>query len=124
MHLSQKDSKQLHAYQHYYLICILAELELLKKCAATCYASRLASHQPADIYMSFQMNVTLGCAFAATSGRLVQARTDLLLTIAEQIQKEGVLYTLPPYHDDSPYSTALPEDADPNAEPQGIRNDK
>ena len=68
--------------------------------------------------------MTLGCASAATSGRLMQARTDLLLTIAEQLQKEGVLYTLPPYHDSSPYSTALPEDADPNAEPKDIRNDK
>ena len=74
--------------------------------------------------MSFQVNVTLGCAFAATSGRLMQARTDLLLTIVEQLQKEGVLYTLPPYQDGSPYSAALPEDADPNVKPQDIRNDK
>ena len=31
IHLSHKDSKQLHACQHYYLDCIFAGVELLKK---------------------------------------------------------------------------------------------
>ena len=68
--------------------------------------------------------MTPECLNAATSGRLMQARTDLLLAIVEQLQKEGVLYTLPPYQDGSPYCKPVPEDADAAVEPQNIRNDK
>ena len=53
----------------------------------------------------------------------MQARTDLLLVIVEQLQKEGVLYTLPPYQDGSP-GKYLPEDADPNASPQNMKNNQ
>ena len=63
------------------------------------------------------------CANAATSGRLMQARTDLLITIVEQLQKEGVLYTLPPYQDGNTEARRLPEDVDPNVQPQDVRND-
>ena len=65
--------------------------------------------------------LTLRCAYAATSGRLMQARTDLLLAIVGQLQKEGVLYTLPPYQDGTP-GKYLPEDADPNVGPQDMKN--
>ncbi len=54
----------------------------------------------------------------------MQARTDLLLMIVDQLQKEGVLYTLPPYQDGSPSRCDAPEDVDPNLQPQNIRNDK
>ena len=54
----------------------------------------------------------------------MQARTDLLLMIVDQLQKEGILYTLPPYQEGSPTHTNAPEDADPNLQPQDIRNDK
>ena len=68
-------------------------------------------------------NLKCGCANAATSGRLMQARTDLLLTIVEQLQKEGVLYSLAPYQDGNTEARRLPEDADPNVQPQDVRND-
>lgn len=62
------------------------------------------------------------CVCAATSGRLMQARTDLLLVVVEQLQKEGVLYSLPPYQDGSSGGKYLPEDGDPNVEPQNLKN--
>ena len=64
----------------------------------------------------------LRSVYAATSGRLMQARTDLLLVIVEQLQKEGVLYTLPPYQDGNSGGRYLPEDGDPNVQPQNVKN--
>ncbi len=52
----------------------------------------------------------------------MQARTDLLLVIVEQLQKEGVLYTLPPYQDGNSGGRYLPEDGDPNVQPQNVKN--
>ncbi len=55
----------------------------------------------------------------------MQARTDLLLVIVEQLQKEGVLYTLPPYQDGNPGGGRyLPEDGDPNVVPQNTKNNQ
>ena len=67
-------------------------------------------------------SMTLRWPNAETSGRLMQARTDLLLVIVEQLQKEGILYTLPPYQDGNPGGSRLPEDGDPNVVPQNMKN--
>lgn len=48
---------------------------------------------------------------AATSGRMMSARTQLLLAINEQLRSEGVLYTLPPYQTGGPNAPVYPPEA-------------
>ena len=91
-----------------------------------CLYLRSAAHcrYPITTLLQQQCSESIHVPTAATSNRLMQARTDLLLMIVDQLQKEGVLYTLPPYQDGSPSRCDAPEDVDPNLQPQNIRNDK